>query len=218
MNQLLKNSTSAAGAFLVRQLREPFVVGLIVVGVGTSAHSSPTEAAIQALRPQEQTTSGVSIELRNSAPSSIAELRRLTGFTWEQLARLFNVSRRSVHFWASGNKMTSANEEHLERVLAVLRVADRGSASANRTLLLAPQSDGVMPFEELANGRYDAVASLLGRGSPRIATKVSALSPATKAARAPRPPEELVGASHERVHQELGKARPGKSVRTESDG
>lgn len=178
MNDILKNSTSATGAFFFRQLREPLIVGLIVVGVGTSAHSTPVEAAIHALRPQQQTTSGASLELRNPVAKSIAELRRLTAFTWEQLARLFNVSRRSVHFWASGNKMTAANEEHLERVLATVRLVDRGSAAANRAALLAPQGDGSTPFEELANGRYEAAISLLGRGSPRSPVNVSTLSPA----------------------------------------
>jgi DNA-binding transcriptional regulator YiaG len=186
--------------------------------VGTSADSSPSQAEVQALQPQKQTTAGVSFELRKLAASSVAELRRLTGFTWEQLARLFSVSRRSVHFWASGNKMTAANEEHLERVLATIRLIDRGSAHANRTALLAPRGDGVTPFEELTSGRYDAVVALIGRGSTRSPLHLSGLSPVAKAARVPRPPEELADASQERVHQELRKFRPAKSVRTESDG
>ena len=33
---------------------------------------------------------------------AVSELRRISGLTWEQLAWLFGVSRRSVHFWASG--------------------------------------------------------------------------------------------------------------------
>jgi hypothetical protein len=49
----------------------------------------------------------------------------------------------------------------------------------------------------------------------RLAVNVNAPSLAARMARAPRPPEELADASHERVHQESGKTRPGKSVRTE---
>ena len=58
-----------------------------------------------------------SVELREPAPTVIAQLRRLTGLTWEQLAYLFGVSRQSVHFWASGGTMTAAHRLHLERVI-----------------------------------------------------------------------------------------------------
>ena len=37
----------------------------------------------------------------------IAELRSLSGLTWEQTARLLGVTRRSVHFWASGEVLWS---------------------------------------------------------------------------------------------------------------
>jgi DNA-binding transcriptional regulator YiaG len=211
-----KNSTSAVGAFLIRQLHEPLVIGLITVGVGTSTEALPSQVMLQTLRIQQQTNSGESTERRDPAPKSIAELRRLTGFTWDQLGRLFNVSRRSVHFWASGNKMAAANEGHLERVLTVVRLTDRGSAAANRSALLAPNGNGVSPFDELAHGCYDNAVSMLGRGSLRYPMNVHAPSLAARMARAPRPPEELADASHERVHQESGKTRPGKSVRTES--
>src|SRR5581483_11899937 len=131
-----QDSTSAAGTFFGGQLREPFVVGLIVVGIGTSTQALPAIVAFQPARPQQQTNSGFSVELRESAPATIAELRRLTGFTWEQLARLFNVSRRSVHFWASGSKMTDANRAHLDSVLDTVRLIDRGSMTENRAALL----------------------------------------------------------------------------------
>jgi hypothetical protein len=35
----------------------------------------------------------------------------------------------------------------------------------------------------------------------------------TKAARTPTPPEFLVGALHDRVHEDLGPSRPARSVR-----
>lgn len=150
------------------------------------------------------------------AAAGIAELRRLSGFTWDQLARLFNVSRRSLHFWASGKAMTPANEEHLQRVLAVLRRIDRGSAATNRTALLSVRDDGVIPFDLLSQGHYDAAAAALGSGLAVARAVAPSLSDEAKLARAPRPPEELVGALHDRVHHETGTARAAKSVRTRS--
>jgi hypothetical protein len=98
----ISDSTSPSGPFFGPQLREPLVVGFIAVGIGTFTQALPAIIAFQAARPQQQTRSGYSVELREPAPRVIAEIRHLTGLTWEQLAQVFNVSRRSVHFWASG--------------------------------------------------------------------------------------------------------------------
>jgi hypothetical protein len=211
-----KDSTSAAGTFFSSQSREPLVVGLIVVGVGTSTQALPAIVAFQAGRPQQQTNSGFSIELREPAPTAIVELRRLTGFTWEQLAHLFNVSRRSVHFWASGSKMTGANRAHLDSVLDTVRLIDRGFMTENRAALLATRDDGATLLDQLAAGNYDVVISALGHGRQRVAGIATAFSPAAKAARLPRPPEELVDASQDRVHEDAGPVRAGRGVRTES--
>ena len=122
-------STSAAGAMPTRDRRQPFLVGVMLAGLGTS--SEPALLANLVSRSPlltQQTTSGVSLTAVEQSAAAIAELRRLCGFTWDQLARLFNVSRRSLHFWASGKAMSPANEEHLQRVLSVLRRIDRGSA------------------------------------------------------------------------------------------
>jgi len=216
MSQTSKDSTSAAGTFFARQLREPLVVGVIVVGFGTSTQALPAIVAFQAPRPHQQTNSGFSVELREPAPAAIAELRRLTGSTWEQLARLFNVSRRSVHFWASGSKMTAENSAHLERVLDTVRLIDRGSITENRAALLATRDDGSTLLDQLAAGNYDVVISALGHGRQRVASATIVLSPAAKAARMPRPPEELVDALQDRVHEDAGPVRAGRSVRTES--
>ena len=210
-------STSAVGAMPARQRPEPVLVGGMLAGRGTSTESAiPAEFVSRSPGTLQQTTSGTSIMLGEHAVAAIAELRRLSGLTWDQLARLFNVSRRSLHFWASGKAMAVTNEEHLQRVLAVLRKIDRGSASANRAALLAVREDGVMAFDLLVGGRYDAaVAALgLGRGFTRAATPP--LSDDAKRARSPRPPEELASALHDRVHRETGAFRAAKSVRTRS--
>jgi hypothetical protein len=44
-------------------------------------------------------------------------------------------------------------------------------------------------------------------GRQRVANAAAAFSPTTKAARLPRPPEELVDALQERIHEEVGPVR-----------
>jgi hypothetical protein len=53
-------------------------------------------------------------------------------------------------------------------------------------------------------------------GRQRVANAAAAFSPTTKAARLPRPPEELVDALQERIHEEVGPVRAGRGVRTGS--
>jgi DNA-binding transcriptional regulator YiaG len=73
---------------------------------------------------------------RRQTRAVVSESRRLAGLTWKQLARVFGVARRSLHFWASGKPTDASNEEHLRRLLVVPRQADRGTAHENREMLL----------------------------------------------------------------------------------
>jgi transcriptional regulator with XRE-family HTH domain len=122
-----------------------------------------------------------------STSSAIMELRRLSGLTWEQLASLFNVARRSLHFWASGKPVNAPNEERLRRVLAVVRKADRGFAAKNRAMLLEDR-DGVVPFDLLARGEYETFIELVGTGPGRREVKLAPLSPKALEARRPQRP------------------------------
>jgi DNA-binding transcriptional regulator YiaG len=199
---------------MLRQVREPVLVGCMLAGLGTSTSPALSpEIAQRWQRPAAQTSAGASAVVAVSAGAAISELHRLSGLTWEQLARLFNVSRRSLHFWASGKPMAPSNEEHLQRLLSVVRKLDRGSASENRTLLLGVREDGSLPFDLLAARNYDRVLALIGPGSGRKTVPPSKLSPEAQAARAPRPPEELVGALQDRIHPASGRLLAAKPIK-----
>ena len=210
------NATSAAGAMLMRQVRGPIFVGVMLAGLGTSTvHALPADVVLRPQRTTDQTTAGASVHVAALSGAAIGELRRLSGLTWDQLARLFNVSRRSLHFWASGKSMAPSNEEHLQRILAVVRKFDQGSARANRAMLLGVREDGSLPFDLLAAGDYERVLSLLGPGAPRRASPPK-LAKEARTVRAPHSPEQLVGALQDRIHRDGGTARAAKSVRVRS--
>ncbi len=202
-------ATSAAGAMLMRQVGRPAVLGCMLVGLGTST----VQAAERPMRSTMvgQTTAGAAIDGSPAASSALGELRRLTGLTWDQLARVFKVSRRSLHFWASGKPMAANNEEHLQRMLAVARKINRGSATATRASLFDAREGGSLPFDLLAAGDYERVVSLLGSAeTPRV--KPPRLTAAARAARTPLKPEELVGALHDPIHPVSGPLRAAKAV------
>lgn len=144
---------------------------------------------------------------------ALLELRRLSGLTWAELARLFGVSRRSLHFWASGTRLSAGNEEKLYRLLAVIRKVDRGTAQKNRLVLLTPDDHGDLPLDLLRAGEYQKVARRLAPAVPTKRPSPSPLSPEARKARAPAPPEVLAGALPGKVHRDTGKARPVLRIR-----
>ena len=143
---------------------------------------------------------------------AIAELRRTSGLTWDQIGRLFGVPRRSVRFWASGKPMNAANEQHLLRVLDVVRQADRGDARGNRAVLFEVSADGT-PFDLLASKRFDEAGALLGRGPGRRRLTSRPLDAKAATERAPLPPEALIDAMNDRIHRDVGRVRPARTVR-----
>ena len=149
---------------------------------------------------------------KHDAGDAIAELRRLSGLTWDQLARLFDVSCRSLHLWASGKPSTSANEERLQRLVAVMRKIDRGSGPETRAALVTPLRDGRLPVDLLAEGRFEEVADLVGPGMPTVRVRRPRISEEARRARKPLPPGALIGALQDPVHIETGAVRPAKAV------
>jgi DNA-binding transcriptional regulator YiaG len=171
---------------------------------GTASASVAPVELVRAHNATHQTTAGATWVGEPDPGAAIGELRRSSGLTWDQLARLFGVDRRSLHFWASGKRMAPANEERLQRLLAVMRKIDRGSASANRAALLGALPDGALPYDHLVRGAYEFVAKQLGAGEAGRASPTP-LSREAHRTRAPRAPSELVDALHDRVHPASGR-------------
>lgn len=146
-------------------------------------------------------------QVEESNRKAVSELRRLSGLTWDQLAHLFEVSRRSVHFWASGKPLNAPNEEKLHNTLAVVRCIDRGSARANREYLVQVQENGVSLLELLQQGEYEQVRSIAGTGAQRISLEQTPLSAEAQLMREPLKPEELIEAIQEPLPQKKKKTR-----------
>lgn len=76
-----------------------------------------------------------------SSPAELlSETRDASGLTWEQLARYFGVSRRAVHLWAAGGRMSAANEELLAHLVRAVEAVRGLEPSARRQALLRPES------------------------------------------------------------------------------
>ncbi len=198
-------STSSAGSIKPEKRSESIPLGSFFEA-GTVSRNQPWNGYASMFN---QTTAGhfkVDDKTQDTG-SAIMELRRLSGLTWEKLAELFGVARRSLHLWASGKSLSTSNEERLWTLLTTIRETDRGASSANKSMLLRQHGD-VIPFDLLAKGEYGRFVMLVGTGSGEHSFKSPRLSKEAWDARKPPAPDNLMGALHDTVHKEKGNPHP----------
>ena len=143
---------------------------------------------------------------------AILEIRRRSGLTWDELADLFAVSRRSVHHWANGNPPSARHEIHIRRTLAALCHVDEGSQMATRDRLLTIGRTGHSTFDLLANGRFGDVFGQPA-GSVLPERRRVPLSRHAQEVRRPTPPALLLGADQGRPRIPVSKARVVRAAR-----
>jgi DNA-binding transcriptional regulator YiaG len=164
--------------------------------------SGPATASAYPYYPEPELTSATPfsrVDRVSSESTAVAmlEIRRLSGLTWDELADLFEVSRRSVHHWASGKHVTAEHEQALRGVLTAVRHLNRGEVTATRALLLTNDSGGNSILDLLKARLYDEAVS---RVAPRAtaALPVRPLSPETIEARRVPHPTSLLNAEQDR--------------------
>lgn len=185
---------------------------IFIVTSGTSASIEVPNRVSPAAA--EITTSGITFRSPETTQKSVNELRRLSGLTWDQLAKVFNVSRRSLHFWASGKPLSSSSEEQLNRVLGTIQYIDRGSASLNRSLLLQPNSNGNLLLDLLVTGEYEELKQIVGAGNAPHKPELGALSEEEHRMRMPLPPDVLANPLPEIGYRQTGRAKPARAARS----
>ena len=85
----------------------------------------------------------------STTAEAVKRLHARSGLTWDELARAFGVSRRTVHAWASGTRL---NQAHAARLSALARVIDAWAAASpegTRAALHAPAVAGESPYQRL---------------------------------------------------------------------
>jgi transcriptional regulator with XRE-family HTH domain len=156
---------------------------------GTTTYSVPETANLPFSHLERWTNNGIldltfrasgvaaqEILTTRSLQESVIRLRDLSGLTWDQLAKLFGVSRRAMHLWASGGRMNSYHAELLSGILARINRIPADTPTQRREMILAPGADGRTIYETLLaeRGRQHGV------NAPAL------------------PPEQLVDALHHR--------------------
>lgn len=114
----------------------------------------------------------VPVVVEEAAAASVAspaellvETREASGLTWDQLARYFGVSRRAVHLWVAGGRLSAANEELLAHLVRAVDAVRGLEPAVRRQALLRP--DGGLNIIDTERARRSSRDSDINR-SPEI--------------------------------------------------
>lgn len=185
------------------------------LGISEGATGSTYDQAILF----DRTSAGPTLQIANvpaaesqTAASAVLEIRRLSGFTWEEMADVFDVSRRSIHHWAAGKTVTANHDQCIRSVLAVLRRLDRGSATLTRNVLVSPDAQGLSILDMLKAGAFDSAMERAASTPRYTRPHLTPLDAEAQQHRRPLPPVELVGALQDKPEVRI-QARPKRFAR-----
>ena len=135
-----------------------------MLSISTSSHTFNWQLLVGCAWRAEKRAASVQ---ETNAAENLFELRRLTGFTWQHLADLLKVDRRTLHNWVKGGRIRKANQQHIAETLSVLLYADRGSAEENAAAINEPFLMGETPFQAIQAGQYLVARRFLSHGQSR---------------------------------------------------
>ncbi|MGH8904939.1 MAG: helix-turn-helix domain-containing protein [Egibacteraceae bacterium] len=96
-----------------------------------------------------QLIGAISSSIPISPADRLRAIHERSNLTWSQLARLFGVSRRAVHAWVGGSRMSAANLERLGRVEQFVSACYEATPQATRDRLFSSPPGQLSPFATL---------------------------------------------------------------------
>lgn len=115
------------------------------------------------------TTGGVQhLPDRKPFQSALSEIRTRAHLTWNELATIFGVNRRSLHFWARGARPSPENAERIASVLHVIRRFDAGDPDRTHAQLVLPRWEGGSIIQLLSQGQDARILKLASRSAPDV--------------------------------------------------
>lgn len=213
MNYYHEEGTTSLGPVAKASI---LAVGLLCIS-GTSTGGTdcsmlyiwaPSRTSAEPIGSELATASPEAVE---STAASISGIRQLGNLTWDETAKLFGVSRRTVHHWAGGRPAAADQERKINRLYGALRTLNGRAPTELRAQLMSSLRPGELYFDRLCQGDLNVVASLLAAyPEKRVARRPSVLQVANY--RLPSP-LAFTDALQDRPILSVGKALPSKGVR-----
>lgn len=131
---------------------------LIAVAAGSTTSGVPLREAAPVIRPADtqiperlpESVAGATL----SDAELIKSLKLESGLTWDQIARTFDVSRRSIHLWATGGRISAGNAEALQSFAALVRAVGGSTPEETRNSLLTLGPDNHSPLDRFRRERH----------------------------------------------------------------
>jgi hypothetical protein len=136
---------------------------LAVVTVGTTSGVPLTMPTGQVARPfagEQAKTSAAAMPVSDA--DLVKWIKDRSGLTWDQIARAFDVSRRAVHLWASGGRVSAGNAETIQSFAALVRRTNAVTPGETRAALLSVGSDGQSPLDRFRRSQHEASVAISG--------------------------------------------------------
>lgn len=90
------------------------------------------------------TSSGTPVQvISRQGLSGVRLIRKKTGLTLEETARLLGVTRRTLHHWDNGRPISRSNEESIEGALSFVELLGSLPVQTMRGVLLSPVGRGM---------------------------------------------------------------------------
>jgi DNA-binding transcriptional regulator YiaG len=107
-------------------------------------------AAIASESESESDNLADSSSLLPELAKSVRALHERSGLTWDELAYIFGVSRRTLHNWSTGGQVSASHAQAIASVMGVIHEVDAGDPKLTRSKLLAPTAEGETAYTRLA--------------------------------------------------------------------
>jgi DNA-binding transcriptional regulator YiaG len=143
------------------------------LNVATCIYSPLAENALFSGKLRHEAASLIPDETGPSVRDTLFEIRRLIHFTWNEIASLIDVDRRTLHNWVKGSEIRTKNADKLGQILTVLRYADRGDHAKTRAVLRRTDSSGRSVEQFIKEGQYEAARILAGPGNRPVKRRVA---------------------------------------------
>jgi DNA-binding XRE family transcriptional regulator len=177
--------------------------------VGVHLYDDAALTAEEDILIDEVTSSGSDFELDVDYAKDLKELRLRTALTWDQLAEIFGVTRRSLHAWVNGGAMRPEYSQKLALALRFARHIDQGLPSLTKAALFVEPPNGQVPFKALIRGNFAAAMDGI-RTVSSLNSRNSSFSPLPPPIlRLGARPDDLVDVNHAPIEPD----RPGRIVK-----
>lgn len=84
----------------------------------------------------------------SSTAEPVRALQTRSGLTWNELGRALGVSRRTVHNWSSGKRISERHAKRLEEFAQLIQQVGGPTPNDTRLRLISPDINGISPLSK----------------------------------------------------------------------